>query len=283
MKTAYRQILVHYDNTAGSAARLALARRIAQEHGGAVAALHAVQPLMLALPYAAEAAAATASRLKEEDDRRRAEARAAFDQAVDGGPGPRATWAESGDTPAIASFSQQALYADLVLLGQHERGDPGALDVPPDFVDLVIAGSGKPALVLPYAGSVPKAFATVAIAWKATPESAAAVSAAMPLLQRAGKVVVMAWSEGGEAPAARGSTLNLDQYLRLHGIQAQFDREAPAGGGVVGDLILSRCADHGADLLVMGLYGHSRAREWILGGASRTVLRSMTLPVLMAH
>ena len=65
-------------------------------------------------------------------------------------------------------------------------------------------------------------------------------------------------------------------------MSAQWHRD-PGEPAEIGELLLSRCADLSADLLVMGCYGHSRAREWVLGGTSRTVLHSMTLPVLMAH
>ena len=88
----------------------------------------------------------------------------------------------------------------------------------------------------------------------------------------------MSWSREAE----RSFPLNLDGYLRLHGVAAQWHHrgEEPAE---LGELLLSQAFDLGADLLVMGCYGHGRAREWMLGGVSRTVLRSMTLPVLMAH
>jgi nucleotide-binding universal stress UspA family protein len=102
-------------------------------------------------------------------------------------------------------------------------------------------------------------------------------------LQRARHVVVMRWNETPEAPRASGSILGLERFLKLHGVAARFDDEAPASPDLVGELMLSRCTDHGADLLVMGSYGHARLREWVLGGASRTVMRSMTLPVLMSH
>jgi len=80
----------------------------------------------------------------------------------------------------------------------------------------------------------------------------------------------------------RGTQLNLDGYLHLHGIEPVWHREELEPTDI-GEQMLSRTFDLGADLLVMGCYGHGRAREWVLGGASRTILQSMTLPVLMAH
>jgi len=96
--------------------------------------------------------------------------------------------------------------------------------------------------------------------------------------QQARKVTVASFDEGDEAAAEAG----IVGYLRQHGVQASFKREV-ASEGDVGDQLLSLAADEQSDLLVMGCYGHGRAREWVLGGASRTVIESMTIPVLMSH
>jgi nucleotide-binding universal stress UspA family protein len=121
---------------------------------------------------------------------------------------------------------------------------------------------------------------TAVIAWKPTREAALAISAAMPLLQRARRVHVLVW--GREDAGEGGHLLSLDGYLKLHGVDAVWHRHG-AEPQALGELLLSRVCDLEADLLVMGCYGHSRAREWVLGGTSRTVLRSMTVPVLMVH
>lgn len=282
MKTAYRQILVHIDNSPRSDARLALARRLAHEQDASVAAVHATQPAYYHSARTLEAAERLAAALRQQEVARRAEARARFDEALADGS-PRATWAECIASNVVDAFAQQALFADLVIMGQHDPAEPADGEVPADFAASVMAQSGRPALMLPYVGAVPEAFGTVAVAWKDSRESAAALTAALPLLQRAQRVVVMRWHESPDAPRASGAALGVERYLKLHGVQARFDEAAPAGADLVGELMLSRCADHSADLLVMGCYGHGRVREWLLGGASRTVMRSMTLPVLMAH
>ncbi|RZJ07052.1 MAG: universal stress protein, partial [Haliea sp.] len=122
---------------------------------------------------------------------------------------------------------------------------------------------------------------TAVIAWKETPQAARAVAAAMPLLQRARRVHVLHWVQEPE-PGVTGQRLDLKGYLHLHGIDAVW-HEGGQEPHAVGELVLSRAFDLDADLLVMGCYGHSRAREFVLGGTSRTVFESMTLPVLMAH
>jgi len=275
-----KQILVHLDGSRCSGERLALARRIGSEQGAVVAALYAVMPTLAVMPYSPVAGAGVATVVQEIDQNRRATAHAAFDSAMRE-PGCSVTWAEHIEAPIIRDFAQQALFADLLVLGQHDSADQAAPDVPQDFVESVIAASGKPAIVLPYTGYGGGPLKTVVIAWKETREAALAVEAALPLLRRASRVHVLEWA-AEEQSAIKGERLDLDGYLHLHGVTAQRHRDF-GQRSEMGEFLLSRCADLSADLLVMGCYGHSRAREWVLGGTSRTVLRSMTLPVLMAH
>jgi nucleotide-binding universal stress UspA family protein len=177
---------------------------------------------------------------------------------------------------------EEALYADAVVLGQNDPSPGGVGGVPYDLVESTLSGSGRPALVVPAASNGMRLPRNIVVAWKATREAARAVAAALPLLRRAHGVHVMAWGEDRQADV-RGARLDLDGWLRLHGVAAQWHREAGPEPGALGERMLTRAFDLDADLLVMGCYGHSRAREWVLGGASRTVLASMTLPVLMAH
>ena len=279
MKESLTQLLVHLDASPGAARRLDVARAIAQSHGAAVTALYAVTPAMLVVPFAPEAGARVATTLREVDDERRESARAALERSL-ATPGVHAAWAEVQDYPIVPAFARQALFSDLLVLGQHD-GSSASAGVPDDFPETVMAASGKPALVLPYGGVPPAVGETVVIAWKPTREAARAVSAAVPILQRARRVHVLAWNVEDEVIA--GARLDLDGYLKLRGIAPVWHLEPGGEPQALGELLLSRSFDLGADMLVMGCYGHSRAREWVLGGTSRTVLRSMTLPVLMAH
>ena len=279
MKLSLTQLLVHMDPTPLAARRLEAACRIAQEQGAAVTALYAVTSLLAVLPFSPEGGGAMVAPLRDIDDERRKQARERFDH-VAGTLAVRPTWAEVRDDPMLPVFSQQALYADLLVFGQHDPGDPTASGVPPDFVESVMAASGKPALILPYAAVPVGLGETVTIAWKPSREAARAVAAAMPLLQRARQVHVVSWTSPDEA--VTGARLDLPGYLQRHGVQAVWHCQADEPQDI-GELLLSRAFDLEATLLVMGCYGHTRAREWVLGGASRTVLRSMTLPVLMAH
>jgi nucleotide-binding universal stress UspA family protein len=280
MKDTLSQILVHMDPTANSAKRLEAARQIASSHGAAVAALYAVTPTLLSVPFTAEGGAAAAAALNEIDDERRDGARAVFDRIATSG-GPHATWAEVAGYPVSAAFARQALYCDLLVLGQHDAANLASAGVPSDFVEAVLAASGKPALVLPYAQQSSFSTSTIVIAWKPTREAARAVGAAIPLLERARRVHILSWGDDPEQVA--GNRLDLESFLALRGITVTSHRHEGPEPDALGEILLSRTCDLEADLLVMGCYGHSRAREWVLGGTSRTILQSMTLPVLMAH
>ena len=175
-----------------------------------------------------------------------------------------------------------ARYADLTIVGQldPDRGDSELLRPRPEHVTLA---SGRPILVVPYAGRYETVGRRVLIGWNATREAARAVNDAMPLLAGADFVTVLT-IDAREGPDAHGELPGADISLHLarHGVKAEIERTVSAGIPA-GDVLLSRAADLGADLLVIGAYGHSRVRELLLGGATRSILQSMTLPVLMSH
>jgi nucleotide-binding universal stress UspA family protein len=173
-----------------------------------------------------------------------------------------------------------ARYADLTILGQRDpENDEIAMIRPrPERVTLA---SGRPILVVPYAGHFETVGRCVLIAWNASREAARAVADALPLLVGAEAVTVLAVDprpeREGDLPGA-----DIAVHLAHHGVTAQIERTVSADVPI-GEVLLSRAADLGADLLVMGAYGHSRARELLLGGATRSILASMTIPVLMSH
>jgi nucleotide-binding universal stress UspA family protein len=175
-----------------------------------------------------------------------------------------------------------ARYADLTILGQidPDRGDAEMIRPRPERVTLA---SGRPILVVPYAGDFSTVGHRVLIGWNATREAARAVNDAMPLL-RAADVVTVLTIDPREGPHEHGELPGADISLHLarHGVKAEIERTVSADLPV-GEVLLSRAADLGADLLVIGAYGHSRVRELLLGGATRSLLQSMTLPVLMSH
>lgn len=274
-----KSVLVHLDASTHCGQRLSAAASLARRHQAQVLALYSVVPPSLQYAYANGVSADILERLRPLDDERRAGARKAFDQAVAGGL-ENARWLEPGSEGVSRDFSRQALYCDLLVLGQRESDDKGEAGVRADFVETVLMDSGKPALVVPYIGAPADLGRVIMISWKESRETARAVTAAMPLLQKAERVHIANW--GDEQSAEHRRIDALVAHLQRHGVAPvvhHYGRES----GDVGAYMLSAAADLTADLVVMGAYGHSRAREWVLGGATRTLLASMTVPVLMSH
>ncbi|MET0519080.1 MAG: universal stress protein [Burkholderiaceae bacterium] len=283
---AFASLLVPVDATARSETHLRLALQLAALGSGgkqpcAIEALYCTAPSFADLPMAyAEGAAASLPYLESLYARRRARAREAFERVQADAATP-VRWLELGVQPLLETLAGRALFADLLVLGQYQPDDMEAVTRPPDCVESLLIASGKPALVLPYAGQFPTVGRRVLLAWKPTREAARAVAAALPLLRRAARIHLLIEAErSADAPATRADLL---AYLQQHGVDAPLEVHPALETSAVGEALLSKAAEIDADLLVMGCYGHSRARELVLGGASRTVLRAMTLPVLMAH
>ena len=179
-------------------------------------------------------------------------------------------------------MSHHARYADLTIVGQL---DPDELLPRPEYriPERVALESGGPVVVVPHAGTFPTVGRRVLIAWNASAQSARAVRDALPLLRKAEAVTILTLNPGSrrgnevDRPGAR-----IAAYLAHHGVAAKA-RELVVDDIAVGEMILSQAADEGADLIVMGAYGHPRARELVLGGATRTLFKRMTVPTLMAH
>ena len=278
--SALRSILLHIDASPRSGKRQALAHALAAQHDARVTALYASTPMALSLPFVmAQGTEEMLPMLQQLDIDYRDGAKALFDRSESTATPPFA-WRELKGDPLIPGVARQALCTDLLILGQHDPADSLTLGVPSDFVPSVLLASGSPALVVPYV-DIGSTFGQQAlIAWKATRESAHAVTAAIPFLRHS-KQIHLTIADDDDAMTKQPDAL--EAYLRLHGVQAPIQIHSTVRAETPGDDLLSLAADVGADLLVMGCYGHSRARELVLGGASRTVLKSMTLPVLMAH
>ena len=268
-----QSILVHVDAGPQCNARLQIGRALAGQLGAAVTACYAVTPVYVEMSLVFTAGIPSDALLAIDETRLAAARKLVADVCAE--PGVQIEWQEAREAPEY-SFIRQALYADLLVLGQRDR-DHRDTGVRADFVQSVVISGGRPALVVPYIGVGKSTFDTVFVAWKETREAARALSAALPILSTAATVHVALEAQTADA----GKSL-LQRFLQRHGLEAQYHTLAgPAAQ--VGDQMLSMAADLSADLMVMGCYGHSRGRELVLGGATHTVLQSMTLPVLMAH
>jgi nucleotide-binding universal stress UspA family protein len=211
-----------------------------------------------------------------------AAAKGRFDEVVTRYALARSEWRTDEGDPADVCVTH-ARYADLVIVNQTDPEDESGSG-PTHFAESMIMSVGRPVLIIPYVGRFETVGQTVLVPWNATREAARAVSDALPLLQRAKTVRVLAIDPVSSAGAEHGEVPSADisLFLARHGVNAVAAR-TPSAGLEPGDVILSHAADHGVDLIVMGAYGHSKLREFVMGGATRTVLHQMTVPVLMSR
>lgn len=193
------------------------------------------------------------------------------------------------DDEASSAICLQARYCDLVVIGQNDW-DQASPAVTRDFPENVILNCIRPVLVIPYAGQFKTVGKKVLISWDASEQATRAVSLALPLLKRADIVNIVVFDPDidserhGQEPGA-----DIALFLARHGIKVNVkihhtEKKMLGTSSIdIGNALLSLTNDLASDLLVMGAYGHSRFRETVLGGVTRTVLDTMTLPVLMAH
>lgn len=170
-----------------------------------------------------------------------------------------------------------ARHFDLTVIRQGGAREAGGQDM---LIEALLFASGRPVLIAPYIQSRPAAFDRILVAWDGGAAAARAIGDAMPVLRRAKKVELLV-VDNGRAPAVDLPGFNITRHLARHAISAELRRIHNVGD--VANSLLSYAADVDADMLVMGGYGHSRLREFVLGGATRGILASMTIPILMAH
>ncbi|MFO0987251.1 MAG: universal stress protein [Alphaproteobacteria bacterium] len=192
-------------------------------------------------------------------------------------PQGKAIWTQVEGMTADAVLAR-ARYADLTVVAQPA---PEETDAATDYDSPaeIVMGAGRPVLIVPYAGNFPDVGKRVLAAWSGTRESARALADALPFLGASSDVTVLTVNPHGETAAMEA---DIKRWLGEHGVNAKT-RVAHTQDIEVGDVLLSAAADLSADLIVMGAYGRSRLRELILGGATHSIFRHMTAPVLMSH
>ncbi|HET7198230.1 MAG TPA: universal stress protein [Burkholderiales bacterium] len=276
----YRTIVVHLGADERRRERLEIACGLAAAYDSHLVGLFALGELLV--PFALGGNAGAVIELESRwRDEVAGEARRDFDAAAARAGIQKTEWRRS-ERSLLSATRLSARYADLVVVGQPDPERAAEERIPGTFVEELVLSAGRPVLVVPYAGRFPRLGTRVLVAWNASREAARALTDALPLLRRAGSVEVVAFEPqraGADHGAEPGADIAL--YLARHGVKVSAARQQ--AGIDVGSQILSRAADSDADLIVMGAYGHSRAREIVLGGATRSLLQAMTVPVLMAH
>lgn len=267
-----RSILVHLDLGLASVTRLTLAHGLAQRLDAELTLLFGsgVETSTPAFAYSASAALQAAQESEGRNDLVRARL-----QAVHGDrPG---TWCDARGDLAQALIAEAA-YADLLVLGAPTSADD-PVGTPIGLVEAVILRGGTPALVVPHPHFQQTVAERVLIAWDGSIPAARAVRAALPFLRRAERVDVVSWSA---APVlAPFSRTDLGEWLKRHDVESRMHQRGQVSH--LSDVLRTTAQELTSDLIVMGCYGHARLRERVFGGATRSVLASLPVPVLMAH
>jgi len=279
---SFKDLLVVVDHARNCGRRIDLAARIAGDFEAHLTGLYVttvpyLQPAVLA-EFPVDVRDMQTRALAEAAAR----ARGLFAERVEGAGFALTTeWREDeGDVADQASL--HARYADLTVIGQTDPDDV-PLGASEDLPERLILGAGRPVLVVPYAGRFESIGRRVLLAWNATREASRAANDALPFLKRAERVTVLSVNPS-IGPGGHGDVPGADIALHLarHGVRAEA-ASVTTSDVSVDDMLLSQAADAGADLLVMGAYGHSRLGELILGSATRHILRQITVPVFMSH
>jgi nucleotide-binding universal stress UspA family protein len=266
-----KDILVHLDSGSRSAVRLGLAAALARRHGARLVGLFA----QTAEPHRVGVVAVW----PPEAYRRAADAsRAAFLAATADVSG--AEWQDANrgsEAEVLRAVSESGRNYDLVVLGQAYEDERL---VPDDLVEHSIQESGRPVLVVPFAGHVESLGQRPLFAWNGSRESARALNDALPLLAQDAAAMVLSIGSTTQPPEASSEAILA--HLACHGVRASSERLVAGDVGLM-DLVLNRAADHGSDLLVLGAFGSHGAALLGRGAGTRYLLRHMTVPILMAH
>ena len=274
---AIKDLVVHIDNSQACEKRLQAAIQLAQRHEAHLTGLYVMRPLADFMMYPVEPVSGHVrdviqKPLLEAKDKARGMFEAATDRA-----GLAAEWREA-EGAAAKVLNLSARHADLVVLGQYNPADQA--DHSEGLAGRILLGSGRPCLVVPYIGVQKTLGKRVLVAWDGSREAARAVNDALPVLQDANIVSILAVDPPHRDDAIPCADVSL--HLARHGVKAEA-MSRTASDIDAGTLFLSHAVDLDTDLLVMGAYGHSRLSEMMMGGATKTILNQMTVPVLMSH
>jgi nucleotide-binding universal stress UspA family protein len=272
----YKTILVHLDSGKRRRQRLDLAFTLAEKYDAHLVGFFGLENLTIPpTPEAAPVLLETMLELRREASE---EAEQAFrDKMSKEGYAAKSEWfATLGD--GFAELQHRARYADLVIAGQPESNG----GVPPWFSRELVMSIGRPVLYVPRAGRFDDCGERVLIPWNASREAARALEDGLPFLQRAGEAEVVTFDEDRAEPQERLPDPDVGAFLARHDAKVTVAAQ-PAPGIDIGSAILGRATENGADLIVMGAYSHSRLRELVLGGATRFVFESMSVPTLMSR
>lgn len=277
----YRRIAVHLDHGFDCKRRTQLALSLAKRHQAELVGIYA----SAAPPqyYYGESVlmSRTLNVMKELQAQNRGAVQNAFLEAAAAADVPAVV--RAGETSPSACVALYARTSDLVIVSQFNRDDIEAAHET-EFVEQMLLTAGRPVLVLPSSGQFSAVGERVLFCWDGSREAARALADAAPALRLSKHLVALTMDEGGAAQKGEAVPFeDLATYCVAQGMPAPDHMRRDIKGVGVGSTILNAAADHSADLIVMGAYGHSKLREWAMGGTTASILKSMTVPIMFSH
>jgi nucleotide-binding universal stress UspA family protein len=271
----YKHILVHLDSSPHVEARLDAAIALAQHHGAFLRGLFAQGDR--------NATSVIARRSSDHLVDAAARSEALFKEKL-AAAGLQGQWhglTHGEYNHVIREVIIWSRFADLTVLGQYDR-DAGSQAAPEELNEQVVLNSGRPVLVIPYAGRFAAIGKRVAVAWNAEREAARALSDAMPMLEKADEVTVITVLTQASSSTSEAPRVGVLDHLAFHGVTAEQTHFTVTDIGAM-DALLARAMDTGADLLVMGAHGHYGFPFLHRGSGTRHVLRTCPVPLLLSH
>lgn len=276
----YGSILVHMDRSRNTASRLALATQLASANECPLIGLFGGFLPDPAWFYLMDNAAQYVDADRQRRQLAREHVRKQFHEAtrhLSAGVEWRAA-----EQDVLSTVLRESREAALVVAGQYDaNGEEGP--VAEQILEALLLESGRPVLVVPCDGQFPAVGARVMLAWNGSREAARALHDALPLIGGAKARILCAHTAAKESRPDATPVAHAVRVLERHGVTVEVEHGPGGADLTIGELLLSRAADFDADLIVMGAYGHGRMRELVLGGVTRTLLSSMTVPVLFSH
>ena len=273
------RIAIHLSDDDACARRIDAGFLLAKEHGAAVIGVYPTEDYIDR--YGNVLPQDIRSHLRKQRQEHRETLQTQFEQKARAA-GVQADWREPQGV-AEESLALHARYCDLLIMSKSRHDDQVARLIP-DLPESVIMAAGRPVLMIPNAGPIESIGTRILYCWDQRREAARAFADAAPFLERCKELVVLEVDRDQDMLQARAiEDGDFSDYCVRRGYPKPRHRITESGDIGVGHVILNAASDAASDLIVMGAYGHSRMRQWVMGGASRTLLSSMTVPVLLTQ
>ena len=264
-----KDILVHIDDRPTCSSRLTAAMKLAKQQQSRLTGIYIIPP---------------AHYYDRPEENLAVQAEQMFSQRTEEA-GLQAEWvcidSQNRRIDVANVLNRHAHYRDLLVISQTDDDSPDRF-IPDNLPEKTVLGSGRPILIVPYAGDFDHDYRQIMLAWRGGPESARALHDALPVLRTAQEVKVISVFDQEDEDSYQSPGMDVCRHMARYQLRLSSEKRL-SGELKTGDMILNRCADTGANLLVMGATSQSRRGTQTLGETGRYMLKSMTLPVLMSH